>query len=115
MELDRDVFENEWQRVVVDHAKPVYEQAQELLAYAESLESPRPSYTITEEASIYGIRVIAELQKSHSILTGTKHERIFSDVAEALAFAITINGVCYFWNESANYKVVWYTYEKENA
>ena len=40
MEIDILIFEQEWQRVAVDHAPIHNDQRLELLAYAESLQSP---------------------------------------------------------------------------
>lgn len=106
MELDWDVFDREWQRVAVDEAKPVYKQGEDLLSYAESLQYPLAN-------NLRDTMIAQATQVQRRKPQGEKHERVFDDIVDATGFAILVDGVAYFWNDSPGYKVVWYTYNKK--
>lgn len=105
--MDTDVFFNEWQRVAVDKAPLPYDQAQDLIDYAEWLQDGNARLNASRDASIKSTVFILVAQKPK----GQKHERFFTDLMEALGFAALVNGTAYFWDNSGQFKVVWYDKE----
>lgn len=112
-ETTDEKFLTAWQGLI---RQSVYEQGQELLAYAESFE-PKRELTVAEQSTLHAQAMAqafarkAEAEKPK----GEKHERIFTDQQEAIGFAILTNGVVCFWNDSPGFKVVWYTYNTKEV
>ena len=105
MSLDYNKFIDFWQGVV---AQSVYEQGQDLLSYAESLQDSRTRLNLDRDAAIAATHLTVVVATKP---TGRKNERTFTSLSLALNFAAEVLGQVKFSVDKDEFKVVWYDKE----